>query len=184
MNVELSNSVTVDFGGNINLKVVDLSNKSPEWIEWAICFGLRQSVKDAMAGKAGTPEGEAALLAKFTKVCIEGQVPTKGAGGGGASLEDRIASKFLARMGLKGKLEELDSRWIEFAKATVLNSIEDAAEKAAVLKDKVLQVELAKQYLEAVKEQAIASPEWAKIKAEMTEAKTPAAKPTIKISLK
>jgi hypothetical protein len=184
MNVELNDSLVVDFGGNVNVKVVSLADKSAEWIEWAISFGLRQSVKDAMAGKANTPEGEAALLAKFTKVCLEGQVPTKGAGGGGASLEDRIASKYLAKMGLKGKLEELDSRWMVFAKTTVLNSIEDKAEKSAVLKDMSQLEALAEEYMEAVKESAAASSEWAKIKAEMEGSKTPPAKLAIKISLK
>jgi hypothetical protein len=183
MNVELNDTLIVDFGGNVSMQTVNLADKSPEWIHWAIAFGLRQSVKDAMAGKANTPEGEAALLAKFTKVCVEGQVPTKGAGGGGASLDDRIASKYLAKMGLKGKLEELETRWLTFAKTTVLNSIEDAAEKATIAKDHVQLLALAKEYLEAVKESAAASPEWTKIRAEMTESKVAPPKLAIKISL-
>jgi len=126
MNVELPSEISIDFRDEIGTQAVALEGKSVEWIIWAIGFGLRQSVGDAIAGKAGTTEGEKAIKAKFEKVCINGEIPRQGAGGGGASLEDRIASKFLALCGVKGKLDELEARWMEFAKATVLDSVEAA----------------------------------------------------------
>ena len=182
MKVELADSLIIDFGGEVGQEVVDLTNKTPEWLQWAMSFGLRQSVKDAMAGKAGTTDGEKALKEKFTRVCTEGLIPTKGAGGGGASLEDKIASAYLADEGHKGKLDDLDARWMDYAKATVLNSIEDATEKAEVLKNPAELAELAVEYLDAVKEEAAASEEWAKIKAKLTAPKAKkAAKPKLKI---
>lgn len=176
----LSDSIEVDFGSATNKKIVSLADKTPEWFEWAIAFGLRQSIKDAGAGKAGTPEGDAAVQAKFEKVCIAGEVPTRGAGGGGASIEDRIDSKYLAKMGLKGKLEELDTRWLEFAKATVLESV-GTTERAKLAADKARLSQLATEYLDAVKEAARASDDWIAIKTSMNKIKE---KPAIKITLK
>lgn len=80
--VVLPSAIEVEFRDEIGTKTIDLTNKSIEWIEWALRNGLKQSIGDAIAGKAGTDEGRKLIEAKYQRVCVEGLIPTGGSGGG------------------------------------------------------------------------------------------------------
>lgn len=77
---ELPSSVTISvkYHGE---QTIDLADMSPEWLAWAIGNGVRQSVADADAGKANTPEGEAAVKEKLERIAA-GNIPQGGGGGG------------------------------------------------------------------------------------------------------
>ncbi len=182
MNVEIDNVLTLR-GENKTAVQVDVTGWSTEFITYLISYGWDVRMQRCTAGAKDTDE-----FRKKEKAMLEsmkaGELPHKGGGGvAGASLEDKIATRFLTLMGHKGKIGELETRWSAFARDTILNSIEDADEKAAVLKDKAQLEALVVEYLEAVKESATQTEQWAKIKAELT---TPKAKPVkgFKISLK
>ena len=78
----------VEFRDEIGTRQVDLSDKSADWLQWALANGLRQSIGYAIAGKAGTDEGRKAIEAKFERVCIQGEVPSGGVRGSRLSIED------------------------------------------------------------------------------------------------
>lgn len=178
MNVDLSNTLTLR-GENESQVVVDITKWSAEFVEYLISYGWGVRMQRCTAGAKDTQEfqeKEKKMLASM----MAGELPHKGSGPT-YNLDDRIATKFLTRMGQKGKIRDLDERWLSFARITVLNSIESPTDKAAVLKDKEQLTALAKEYFEAVKKSAMESAEWKKIKDELTAVKPPATKPTIKI---
>lgn len=186
MNIELPESLTVNFAFNLGEQEIDLTTKSADWIMWALAFGLRQSVKDACAGKANTPEGETALAAKFDKVCKQGLIPSSGRGlASGTSLVDRIANKWLTQQGHPGKMANLQARWLDYAKVVVLNSLQDQdPETYKVLKaDPAALAETATEYLMPVMEAAGAEPSWAKVMKELTEPKAPKVKPQLGVKI-
>ena len=78
---DFPSELETDFRSEIGTKTVKLNNKSQEWILWAINNGLKQSIGDAIAGKAGTSEGQRLILAKYQRVCLDGQIPQGGSGG-------------------------------------------------------------------------------------------------------
>jgi len=86
----LPRELEVEFRDEIGTKTVQLHNKTVEWFIGALGNGLRQSIADAVAGKAGTDEGQKAIEAKYQRVCVEGNWPT-GGGGGGARLTPETA---------------------------------------------------------------------------------------------
>lgn len=181
--VELPAVVYVEFGHTLGNREIDLTTKDPGWLAWAIRRGVRDCITDALAGKVNTDEGNKAHREKYERVCVRGEIPTKGAkGGGGTSLEDKIATKFLTDMGHKGKLAILDERWMAFARITVLNSV-DLEAKIALQKDLTQLGELALENLNAVKDAARASDEWTKIEKELTQSKVPKAKPMLSIKI-
>jgi hypothetical protein len=182
MQVEIPNSLMLR-GENKTQVVVDTTKWSPAFVEYLLTYGWDVRMQRCTAGVKDTAEfqkKEAAMLASMTA----GELPHKGGGGLSVSLDDRIATRYLAFMGVKGKTADLETRWETFAKATVLNSIEDATEKAALLKDQTQLAELAVEYLDAVKESAMESSEWQKIRDELIKEKAPPSKPGIKISMK
>lgn len=83
--VELPAAIQTELKGNAD-QTISLIGKTPEWFVWAIAFGVRQSCSDADASLKGKSDAEkaAAVLKKFQKVAIHGEIP-KG-GGGGRSL--------------------------------------------------------------------------------------------------
>jgi hypothetical protein len=119
-------NLEVEFRDEIGTKLVSLSNKSAEWLQWALANGLRQSIADAIAGKAGTEDGKKAIEAKFERVCVQGQIPS--GGGGGARLTPEVAG------------------WIEYFKS------KDAPVK---FKGKVPSRNTLDEYLEALTKKAI-----------------------------
>lgn len=179
MNVELPDSLTLR-GENKSQVVVNTTKWSAGFVEYLISYGWDVRMQRCTAGAKDTGEfreKEKKMLASM----IAGELPHKGGGGLGTSLEDKIATRFLTLMGHKGKIGDLEERWLSFARVTVLNSIEDVNDKKAVMADAAQLTALAVEYLDAVKESAQASDEWKKIKDELTAAKAPTAKPTIKI---
>lgn len=182
MNVEINDTMTLR-GCNKAEVLVDTSKWSPEFVQYLISYGWDVRMQRCTAGAKDTDEfqkKESAMLASM----IAGELPHKGGGGLSTSLDDKIATRFLTLMGVKGKISDLDERWLAFSRVTVLNSIEDKAEKAAVLKNPAQLTALAVEYMEAVKVSAASTPEWAKIKAELEGPKVAAPKLAIKISLK
>lgn len=181
MNVELPNTLTLR-GENKAAVMVDTTGWSPAFVEYLLSYGWDVRMQRCTAGAKDTDEfrkKEKAMLASM----IAGELPHKGGAGLGTSLDDKIATRFLALMGVKGKIAELEERWLSFARVTVLNSIEDKAEKAAIMADPSQLSALAVEYMEAVKASAAETDEWKKIETELTAEKTPAAKPMIKISI-
>lgn len=81
-NLPESVSITLKYHGP---QTIDLKDMSPEWLEWAIANGVRQSCADADAGKANTKDGEDAVLEKFSRIKA-GNIPS-GGGGGGARID-------------------------------------------------------------------------------------------------
>lgn len=86
--IELPVSVAVDIKV-LGEQTLTLDGKGTDWFLWAICNGVRQSVGDADAGKANTPEGAKAIREKFTRIAVEGKVPS---GGFGAALSPEMKS--------------------------------------------------------------------------------------------
>ena len=91
VNVSLPQSIAVNIKYH-GEQQINLNGKTPEWFLWAIRNGIRQSVADADAGKAGTKDGEDAVKAKFDRIA-EGQIPAQGAGGGKKADVETVAAR-------------------------------------------------------------------------------------------
>lgn len=178
MNVEIQNTLTLR-GENKAAVPVDTTGWSAAFIEYLIAYGWDVRMQRCTANAKDTDEfkeKEKKMLASMKA----GELPHKGGSGSGTSLEDKIAHKFLSLMGVKGKVGELDERWLTFSKSTVLNSVDDMAQKAAIMKDPDQLTALAVEYMDAVQDSATQTPEWEKIRAELTEKPTAT---TIKITI-
>lgn len=162
--VELPSTLSVSFREEIGDKEVNLENKSVEWFLSAISNGLRQSIADATAGKAGTPEGLKAIQAKYERVCVNGEWPA-GGGGGGARLspEDRgLMAFFDATRAPKAKLmtgKLLTERLQSEARKQVILALREQGMSEEEIKTRASDVQdLAVANLEAVKQAFIEGP--------------------------
>ena len=92
-NIEMPETITINlkYLGEVKLS---LAGKSVEWLEWAIGNGIRQSVADADAGKAGTDEGKKAVTDKWNRI-KNGEVPSQRGGGHRLSYKDKAERSIL-----------------------------------------------------------------------------------------
>lgn len=143
LNIELPATLSVDFRDEVGTKAVNLADKSQDWILWAISNGLRQSVADAIAGKAGTDEGKKAILAKYERVCVEGQIPSGGGGGPRMSIEDAGMVAFFNSKGSPVKFTKTTcnkKNLDQYIRAFVQKAIWPSVAKAIANLDKNVQV--------------------------------------------
>ena len=181
--IELPETMTLR-GENKSQIEIDLTKwANPQgFVEYLIAYGWDVRMQRCTAGSKDTGEfreKEKKMLASM----VAGELPHKGGGGLSVSLDDKIATRFLTLMDIKGKIAILPERWMSFARVTVLNSV-DVDTKAVLQKDLEQLTALAAEYIDAVKESARETPEWAKIKAELEQPKAvKPAKPILQIKI-
>lgn len=158
-------TIEVTFKAPIGMKVVDLRTKSAEWLVWAIANGLRQSIGDAAAGKSGA-EATKALNGKFTRVCVNGEVP-EGQGRGASLPEDDEAVLRVLNLGrgqkdqpARWKNSEYDAALLARARQAVAAAWQKAGKDAQFVKaNAALLAEKATANKDAVKAAILASDE-------------------------
>jgi len=188
--IELPATLTVSFRDEIGEKEVNLQNKSADWILWAIANGLRQSIADAIAGKAGTDEGLKAIKAKYERVVVNGEIPAGGGGGGARqSVEDRgLIAYFDATRAPKAKLmtgKGLTERLLAEARKQVIIALREQGLTEEEIKAHAGELDgLAKDNLEAVKQAFVEGPAAEFVQAERVKdaAKETAEKAGVKVT--